>query len=376
MSAGLLERCWRAPRLSSAASTPYGTSRPRAELRRGPTRPPARAPPGAPWVDLRPAQHALAFCNAQTRGERRDLPLLARRRAVPARSLRLALNPSQRSAARVLARALRAIQSESVCVLREATPTIAERYALCRGDLRVAVAAFDTLARCCYDRPEAGAAAARWLSSAHDYRPLPNIVSSAGMEAAANYFLSRRIGQSVINIFALRPLSVLEQFDEPTRPSTFHGLQFPRRRCSPPGHVLKWHVDRRRRRGCGAPDGPAAARLRVARATTQPLSEQLLALPAVAWRHPTRTPSRFAAAGASRPFLAQVAPALADQIRSVPPAQSKRIVEAGCLAPGPAASCPSRRYWTVQRKRPGRYDGESLRPRLVLRPARGAGARG
>ena len=129
-----------------------------------------------------------------------------------------------------------------MCVLREATPTIAERYAICSGDLRVAVAAFDTLAGCCYDSPEAGAAAARWLSSAHDYGPLPNMVSSAGMEAAANSFLSCRIGCSVINIFELRPLSVLEQFDELRRAlSNLHGRNVEnrgrRRQYSPWGHV-------------------------------------------------------------------------------------------------------------------------------------------
>ena len=325
----------------------------RAELRpQARPRPPARAPAwGAVGPISDPLQHALAFCNAQTRGAAATTCRCWRAAApIPARSLRLALDPSQKERGRVLARALRAIQSESVCVLREATPTIAERYALCRGDLRVAVAAFDTLARCCYDRPEAGAAAARWLSSAHDYRPLPNIVSSAGMEAAANYFLIRRIGCYVIDIFESRPLSALEQFDELrraleisetslTKPSVANILRGVMSQIGPycdSATAATWMPR--------ASDGPSAARdfaWRVLR--LMPLSEQLLALPAIAAdvsvnEDPveilgvTRNEDAveiLAAVGADacRPFLAQVAPALAEQIRSGPPAQSKRIVQ-------------------------------------------------
>ena len=93
-----------------------------------------------------------------------------------------------------------------------------------------------------------------------------------------------------------------------------------------------------------ASDGPSAARdfaWRVLR--LMPLSEQLLALPAIAAdvsiiEDPveilgvTRNADAveiLAAVGADarRPFLAQVAPALAEQIRSGPPARGKRIVQ-------------------------------------------------
>ena len=152
----------------------------RAELRpQARPRPPARAPAwGAVGPISDPLQHALAFCNAQTRGAAATTCCCWRAAApIPARSLRLALDPSQKERGRVLARALRAIQSESVCVQREATPTIAARYALCRGGLRVAVAACDTLAGGCYDSPEAGPRRRDGSLGAH-YGPLPNMVYS------------------------------------------------------------------------------------------------------------------------------------------------------------------------------------------------------
>ena len=346
MSAGLLERM-----LGDATTTQLGRidavvaalAAKRAELQpQARPRPPARAPAwGAVGPISDPLQHALAFCNAQTRGGAAATCRCWRAAApLPARSLRLALDPSQKERGRVLARALRAIPRQPACVLREATPTIAERYAICSGDLRVAVAAFDTLAGACDDSPEAGVAAARWLYSAHDYGPLPNMVTPAGMEVDANYFLSCRIGYSVINIFALRPLSVLEQFDELRRAlSTFHGRNVEyavdvaailRRAMS---RLLKWHVDSATAATWvpRASDGRLAARAfawRVLR--LMPLSEQLLALPAVAadvTRNADAVEILAAVGDASRPFLAQAAPALAEQIRSVPPAQSKRIVD-------------------------------------------------
>ena len=347
MSAGLLERM-----LGDATTTQLGRidavvaalAAKRAELQpQARPRPPARAPAwGAVGPISDPLQHALAFCNAQTRGGAAATCRCWRAAAPPpARSLRLALDPSQKERGRVLARALRAIPRQPACVLREATPTIAERYAICSGDLRVAVAAFDTLAGACDDSPEAGVAAARWLYSAHDYGPLPNMVTPAGMEVDANYFLSCRIGCSVINIFALRPLSVLEQFDELRRAlSTFHGRNVEyavdvaailRRAMS---RLLKWHVDSATAATWvpRAFDGLEAARAfawRVLR--LMPLSEQLLALPFVAADVTLNADAVeiLAAVGADacRPFLAQVAPALAEQIRSVSPAQSKRIVQ-------------------------------------------------
>ena len=98
-------------------------------------------------------------------------------------------------------------------------------------------------------------------------------------------------------------------------------------------------------------DGPAAMRAfawRVLR--LMPLSEQLLAL-----RRRRDVTSMadaveiLAAAGdASRPFLAQVAPALADQIAPCRRRRASARGGAGSPAPGPtAASCPSRRYWTM-----------------------------
>ena len=347
MSAGLLERM-----LGDATTTQLGRidavvaalAAKRAELQpQARPRPPARAPAwGAVGPISDPLQHALAFCNAQTRGGAAATCRCWRAAAPPpARSLRLALDPSQKERGRVLARALRAIPRQPACVLREATPTIAERYAICSGDLRVAVAAFDTLAGACDDSPEAGVAAARWLYSAHDYGPLPNMVTPAGMEVDASYFLSCRIGCSVINIFALRPLSVLEQFDELRRAlSTFHGRNVEyavdvaailRRAMS---RLLKWHVDSATAATWvpRAFDGLEAARAfawRVLR--LMPLSEQLLALPFVAADVTLNADAVeiLAAVGADacRPFLAQVAPALAEQIRSVSPAQSKRIVQ-------------------------------------------------
>ena len=92
----------------------------------------------------------------------------------------------------------------------------------------------------------------------------------------------------MINIFALRPLSVLEQFDELRRAlSSLHGrnVEFEvdvaailRRAMS---RLLKWHVDSATAATWvpRASDGPAAARAfawRVLR--LMPLSEQLLAL--------------------------------------------------------------------------------------------------
>ena len=319
-------------------------------------RPPARPPAwGAVGPISDPLQSALALCNAQTRGAAAATCRCWRAAAPsPARSLRLALDPSHREPGRVLARALRAIESQPVRALKELPPTVAERYALCSGDLRVATAAFDALALCyCFEGPEAGAAAARWLSSAHDYGPLPNMVSPAGMEVDGTYFLTRRIGSHVKDIFARRASSVLKHFDELRGAlEHLHDRNYVHYAVDVAAILrgamsrLEFYVDSATAATWmpRASDGPAAARdfaWRVLR--LMPLSEQLLALPAIAAdvsvnEDPveilgvTRNEDAveiLAAVGADacRPFLAQVAPALAEQIRSVPPAQSKRIVQ-------------------------------------------------
>ena len=316
----------------------------RAELRpQARPRPPARPPAwGAVGPISDPLQSALALCNAQTRGAAAATCRCWRAAAPsPARSLRLALDPSQKERGRVLARALRAIESQPVRALKDLPPTVAERYALCSGDLRVATAAFDALALCyCFEGPEAGAAAARWLSSAHDYGPLPNMVSPAGMEVDGTYFLTRRIGSHVKDIFARRASSVLKHFDELRGAlEHLHDRNYVHYAVDVAAILrgamsrLEFYVDSATAATWmpRASDGPAAARAfawRVLR--LMPLSEQLLALPAVAadvTRNADAVEILAAAGDACRPFLAQVAPALADQIRSVPPAQSKRIVE-------------------------------------------------
>ena len=319
-------------------------------------RPPARPPAwGAVGPISDPLQSALALCNAQTRGAAAATCRCWRAAApTPARSLRLALDPSHREPGRILARALRAIESQPVRALKELPPAVAERYALCSGDLRVATAAFDALALCyCFEGPEAGAAAARWLSSAHDYGPLPNMVSPAGMEVDGTYFLTRRIGSHVKDIFARRPSSVLKHFDE-LRGALEHlhdrnyvhyavdvaiilrGAMSRLHHYVDSATAATWMPR--------ASDGPAAARdfaWRVLR--LMPLSERLLALPAIAAdvsvnEDPvellgvTRNEDAveiLAAVGADacRQFLAQVAPVLAEQIRSGPPARGKRIVQ-------------------------------------------------
>lgn len=229
---------------------------------------------------------------------------------------------------------------------------IAERYALCCGDLRVAAAAFETLAGS-FGEMYGGIAAAKWLSSSHRYDLLPDLCSQPHLEeGVASVFLRYRIGCDIGRLFSVQPRFVLEHFDELSHALT-HFAQ--RNRLdgvdvdvilrgaissinryveSPP----KWLLNPPQRYLATAAmwvprttDGPDMARTfawRVLRC--MPLSEQLLALPAVA-ADVTQSPDAveiLAAAGtACRPFLAQVAPALADTIYGGTAAQGKRVVQ-------------------------------------------------
>ena len=199
--------CWRdcavRPRVSLphhvVAAAPAGNAR---NCGRRPGRGRRRGPRLGRRVRLDSLQHALAPVRADARGRRHDLPLLSAARS-PARSLRLALDPSQKERGRVLARALR--DSERIGV-RSARSDADDRAAR-PPSRRARVAALTR-------RRDAAATARRGLLRRDGHRPPPLPPLQHGSlfrrhGSCSKLLPIRRTGCYVIDISESRPLSAL-----------------------------------------------------------------------------------------------------------------------------------------------------------------------
>jgi hypothetical protein len=240
------------------------------------------------------------------------------------------------------------MQKQAERIIQYATPLM-HPYATTRGDLRVAAAAFETLGHVPVMR-EARVAAVRWLSTSHNY--------DEPLDREAVIDVRACIGRNVIRILSGDPLVMLELFDDLKRALETQHLHKRNRdagvnvcdmlRGAMPSQPFATAV---MCRGAipsrplfmataetwvpRALDGPAAARAFAWRVLRWlPLSEQLLALPAVAAEitsSPDAVEILAAVGAAAKPFLVRVAPALVDMLHSDTPArtpaQGRRTVQ-------------------------------------------------